>query len=54
MHGYSVEAGVLLHPAQVKSHAKVLVVGQTVVSELFGGADPIGDQVQVRQRAASR
>ena len=47
MHGYTVEAGSFFTSAQVKSHAKVVVVGQTVVSELFGGADPIGDQVQV-------
>src|ERR1700749_4270638 len=30
-----------------KNHASVLVVGPTVVSELFGGADPVGQTIQV-------
>ncbi len=46
MHGYTMAGGSFFTAAQVKSHAKVLVVGQTVVSELFGGSDPIGDEVQ--------
>jgi len=46
MHGYSVAGGSFFTRADVTNHAKVIVVGQTVVSELFGGADPIGDQVQ--------
>jgi putative ABC transport system permease protein len=32
---------------QETSHSRVLVVGPTVVSELFGGQDPVGDNVQV-------
>ena len=47
MHGYSIESGSFFSAAQVRDHAKVVVVGQTVVEELFGGADPIGDQVQM-------
>lgn len=47
MHGYSIESGSFFSKSQVSSHAKVLVVGQTVVQQLFGGADPIGDQVQI-------
>jgi len=47
MHGYSVESGTFFTSAQVREHAKVVVVGQTVVEQLFGGADPIGDQVQM-------
>jgi putative ABC transport system permease protein len=45
MHGYTLAGGSFFTDAQVRSHAQVLVVGQTVVSELFGGADPIGDEV---------
>jgi putative ABC transport system permease protein len=44
---YSVQTGSWFTQAQESSHARVLVVGPTVVSELFGGADPIGDTVQV-------
>jgi putative ABC transport system permease protein len=47
MHGYTMAGGSFFTSAQVKSHAKVMVVGQTVVSQLFGGADPIGDNVEV-------
>ncbi len=46
MHGYTMAGGSFFTEAQVKDHAKVMVVGQTVVSELFGGSDPIGDNVQ--------
>ena len=33
--------------AQDKRHSPVLVLGPTVVEELFGGADPVGDTVKV-------
>jgi putative ABC transport system permease protein len=33
--------------ADEKSHTPVLVLGSTVVQELFGGADPVGDTVKV-------
>ena len=33
--------------AQDKHHSPVLVLGSTVVQELFGGADPVGDTVKV-------
>ena len=33
--------------AQKTSHSRVLVVGPTVVSELFGGQDPVGQTIQV-------
>ena len=46
MHGYTLAGGSFFTRQQVQSHARVLVVGETVVTELFGGADPIGDQVQ--------
>jgi putative ABC transport system permease protein len=33
--------------SQETNHSRVLVVGPTVVSQLFGGQDPVGDAVQV-------
>jgi putative ABC transport system permease protein len=44
---YTLAAGSWFTNAQEAQHARVLVVGPTVVQELFGGADPIGDTVQV-------
>jgi putative ABC transport system permease protein len=44
---YSTSAGSWFTTAQEGSHARVLVVGPTVVSQLFGGQDPVGDTVQV-------
>ena len=44
---YSIAEGRWFTKAQVKDHANVLVVGPTVVTELFGGADPVGDNVQI-------
>jgi len=48
MHGYTMAGGSFFTNAQVKSHAQVIVVGQTVVTQLFGGADPIGDEIHIR------
>jgi putative ABC transport system permease protein len=44
---YSTTAGSWFTGAQESGHSRVLVVGPTVVSELFGGQDPVGDTVQV-------
>jgi putative ABC transport system permease protein len=44
---YSTTAGSWFTSAQESGHSRVLVVGPTVVSELFGGQDPVGDTVQV-------
>ncbi len=44
---YTMAAGSWFTAAQERAHARVLVVGPTVVQELFGGADPVGDTVQV-------
>jgi putative ABC transport system permease protein len=44
---YSTSAGSWFTGAQENSHSRVLVVGPTVVSQLFGGQDPVGDTVQV-------
>jgi putative ABC transport system permease protein len=46
-HDYSMGAGSWFTSADEKKHDRVLVVGPTVVSELFSGADPVGDTVQV-------
>jgi putative ABC transport system permease protein len=43
----STTAGSWFSSAQESGHSRVLVVGPTVVSELFGGQDPVGDTVQV-------
>jgi putative ABC transport system permease protein len=46
-HDYSVATGSWFTAAQDTQHARVLVVGPTVVQELFSGADPVGQTVQV-------
>ena len=46
-HDYSMATGSWFTNAQENQHARVLVVGPTVVQELFNGADPIGQTVQV-------
>jgi putative ABC transport system permease protein len=44
---YTMAEGSWFKIADVQNHARVLVVGPTVVSELFGGADPVGQTIQV-------
>lgn len=44
---YSTTDGSWFTSAQENDHSRVLVVGPTVVSELFNGQDPVGDTVQV-------
>jgi putative ABC transport system permease protein len=44
---YTIAEGSWFTAAQEKEHSRVLVVGPTVVSELFGGQDPVGDTVQI-------
>jgi putative ABC transport system permease protein len=44
---YSTAEGSWFTSADETDHSRVLVVGPTVVSELFGGQDPVGDTVQV-------
>jgi putative ABC transport system permease protein len=44
---YTTTEGSWFTNAQENQHSRVLVVGPTVVSELFGGQDPVGDTVQV-------
>jgi putative ABC transport system permease protein len=45
-HGYSVAEGSGLTNAEVAHHARVAVIGQTVVEELFPGQDPVGETVR--------
>jgi putative ABC transport system permease protein len=44
---YTVASGSWFSSGQENNHSRVLVVGPTVVSQLFGGQDPVGDTVQV-------
>ena len=44
---YTTAAGAWFTSTQENSHSRVLVVGPTVVSSLFGGQDPVGATVQV-------
>jgi putative ABC transport system permease protein len=43
---YNVAAGTFFTQQDVDQHNKVAVVGQTVIKNLFGGANPIGQSVQ--------
>jgi putative ABC transport system permease protein len=44
---YTMAEGTWFTKKQVNDHAAVLVLGPEVVDELFGGADPVGDTVQI-------
>ena len=44
---YTIAEGSWFTSKQVKNDADVVVVGPEVVSELFGGADPVGDTIQI-------
>ncbi len=46
-HDYTTQAGTFLSSAQVTKHDRVVVLGPTVVTNLFGGADPVGDTIQI-------
>jgi putative ABC transport system permease protein len=46
-HSYTMANGSWFTTAAERAHARDLVVGPTVVSELFAGANPVGDTVQV-------
>jgi putative ABC transport system permease protein len=45
--GYTTASGSWFSNGQENSHSRVLVVGPTVVSQLFGGQNPVGATVQV-------
>jgi putative ABC transport system permease protein len=44
---YTMAEGSWFRSADMRNHNRVVVVGPTVVSELFGGADPVGQTIQV-------
>ena len=44
---YAMAEGSWFTSADERQHKRVLVVGPTVVSELFGGQDPVGESVEV-------
>jgi putative ABC transport system permease protein len=44
---YTMAEGTWFTKKQVSDHANVLVLGPEVVDELFGGADPVGDTLQI-------
>lgn len=44
----SVASGEFFSPSEIRSAARVAVIGQTVSNELFGGADPVGQMIRVR------
>jgi len=45
---YQVQTGASFTERDVRSRAKVALLGQTVVKELFGGEDPIGAAIRIR------
>jgi putative ABC transport system permease protein len=46
-HSYTMASGAWFTAAAERTHQREIVVGPTVVSQLFGGASPVGDTVQV-------
>ena len=44
---YTMAEGSWFTSADEQNHSRVLVVGPTVVSELFNGQDPVGQTIQV-------
>jgi putative ABC transport system permease protein len=46
-HDYTIQAGSFFSSDDVKRHERVVVLGPTVVTNLFDGADPVGDTVQI-------
>jgi putative ABC transport system permease protein len=44
---YTLAEGSFFTSADVRNHARVVVVGPTEVQELWNGADPVGDTVQI-------
>jgi putative ABC transport system permease protein len=46
-HSYTMADGTWFTSAEERTHGRDLVVGPTVVSQLFAGANPVGDTIQV-------
>jgi len=47
---YTIATGAMFTDQQVQSNARVVVVGQTVVTSLFGGQDPVGQQIKINRQ----
>lgn len=45
---WSIESGAMFSDADVRSGAKVCVIGKTVADQLYQGADPIGQTLRIR------
>ena len=46
-HDYATQAGSFFSSSDVSKHNRVVVLGPTVVTNLFGGANPVGDEIQI-------
>ena len=46
-HDYTIQAGSFFSSNDVKKHNRVVVLGPTVVTNLFGETDPVGDTIQI-------
>jgi putative ABC transport system permease protein len=46
-HDYSAQAGSFFSAGDVSKHNRVVVLGPTVVTNLFGGTNPVGDEIQI-------
>src|SRR4051794_7998285 len=44
---YAIAAGAMFTSKDVAQHKRVVVIGPTVVSDLFGGQDPVGQSIRV-------
>jgi putative ABC transport system permease protein len=45
---WGLSSGAMFTEADVRSAAKVAVIGRTVADQLFGGADPVGETLRIR------
>ena len=48
LRSWKVVQGAFFDSSQVKTAARVAVIGQTIVNELFGGSDPIGQTIRIK------
>ena len=46
---WTLAGGRSFEPAEMSGAAKVCIIGQTVVKQLFGGTDPVGQTVRIRR-----
>ncbi len=46
---WALAAGRVFEPAEMAGAAKVCIIGQTVVKQLFGSTDPIGQTIRIRR-----